>query len=466
MKKMRYFLYGFLFLVVVVLAVFYVVPTGHITYNQDLSKKYFNLLGGRGFFYKLGPAERLFDNNKIIGDPVYFNFRTSRNFSKVKMTLKYKISAEDLLPNRYIDIKAGVLMDKANWRYSLYPVFNNKLNNILKEWPSVKEGKTILIQKNNKYPYLKDFFNSNNFSSSLFYNYDFDYNYTLPDYKPDRDKTINISNLRGSYSFYTYIKDESLKINFSFLDKKNNNRQLSVFVYYKNKLISQNEVSTGNFELNLPDLPEGAYKVEIKADDDWITEKLISNNSKIVFIDKIWLDNLIDGFVVWSNQNNFKIKSFSTACLSDINVNKKSFSINEIYKQFNVSVDNSISNGLNELSSRSCGLLIETDGLFSFSENSFFDPTINEITEKTDWNNIDTIVADYNIPIKDGDYYISEMEMNLQSAVRDKDGYRFVISAPFLKNLDNNEYMELKEITMDFEGSNLIDKVKSIINKR
>lgn len=470
MKKVRYFLYGFLVGIVILLAIFYVVPTGKVTYKQNLNKKYFNFLGGRGFLHKLGPKERLLENNKVIGDPVYFNVRTSRNFSKVKMTLKYKIGSAILGDNEYLNIETGVLMDKSNWRYNLYPVFNQKMNEILDKWYVVKNGQTVLAQKNKNYSNIEDFINQKDFSSTVLYNYNLNYNYILSDYEPD-NKIIDIYNLRGSYSFYTYIKNEDLKIDFSFLNEKiDDNKKPSVFVYYQDQLILEDTLSTNNslssFNLFLADLPEGVYKVEIKVDDDWLTKKLVSYNSKIVFINRIWLNDLSTGFNIWSNKRNFKIKSFSAKCLSDIKINNEIFSVNEIYKQFDFSITKTIENNLNEISSDSCGLLIETDGLFSFSEDSFFNPVISKLSEESDWNTINTVIANYEPPKKENDYYISEIEMDLHSAIRDKDGYRFIISAPFLKNLNNNEYVELTEINMEFEGSNLIDKIKSILNKK
>jgi hypothetical protein len=341
------------------------------------------------------------------------------------------------------------------------------MNEILNAWSAIKDGQIVFAQKNKNYYSIEDFLNQKDFSSTVLYNYNLNYDYILPNYETNND-IIDIYNLKGSYSFYTYVKDEDLKIDFSFLNEKiDDKKKPMIFVYYQDQLILEDELSNNdslsNFNLSLTNLPEGAYKIEIKVDDDWITKKLVSHNSKIVFINRVWLNDLSAGFKIWSNKNNFKIKSFSAKCLSDVKINKEVFSVNEIYKQFDFSANQAIKDDLNEISSDSCGLLIETDGLFAFSKNSFFNPIINKLNGESNWNNIDTVIANYELPKKENDYYISEIEMDLHSAIRDKDGYRFLISAPFLKNLDNDEYIELKEINMEFEGSNLIDKIKSII---
>ena len=455
---------------ILVLVGFYIVPGGKIVYQQDFSKKYFNFLGGRGFFYKMGPEERLIDDNKMIGDPLYFYVRAPRSFSEAIMTIKYKISASSLAKNNYLNIETGILMDKSNWRYNLYPVFNNKLNEIFSAWSVVKNEDVILAQKNKKFSQLADFIEHNDFSNSAFYNYNLDYDYILSDYQAETDKTLSILNLQGSYSFYTYIKEEDLKIDFSFLNKNNNNIQaLSIFVYYQNNLIFDKSLTADifssdspvNFNLNLSDLPEGAYKVEIKANDDFLTPKLISHNSKLVFINRVWLSNLTNGLAVWSDKNNFKIKSFSARCLDKVDINNEIFTVDKIYQQFDFTTSNKTD--LNKITSNSCGLLIENNGLFSFTEESFFNPILNKLAEDTDWDNIDMVVADYSQPLENDGYYTSEIKMDLQSALRDTDGYRFIISAPFLKNLNPDEYVEIKEIKIEFQGKTLMEKIKEII---
>ena len=104
MKKVRFFLYGLLLVILVILACFYFVPSGKISYKYDFSQKYYNIIGGRGFFHKLGPPERIIDKNKIIGDPVYFYLKNFRNFSSAKMKIKYQISPNLLEKNNFLNI--------------------------------------------------------------------------------------------------------------------------------------------------------------------------------------------------------------------------------------------------------------------------------------------------------------------------------------------------------------------------
>lgn len=475
MKKFRIFLYSFLFLAIIVLAFFYLAPFGKITYRHNFSRQY---LLGKGFFHKFGPSERIVDN-KIMGDPVYFYLNSPRNFSQAKLKIKYKISPQALENNRFINIETGVLVDKENWRYNLNPIFNNVLLNTFSDQNIQINDDLFFYQKDNNFKNYQDFLDNNDFSSSVFYNYNFNYEYFLPDYQPrGNNENLVIKNIRGSHSFYVYLKDEDLKIDFSFLnesknDKSNLPKNLSIFVYYQDKIIfSENNSFLDNnyleYLLNLPSLPEGAYKIEIKTDDDVLIKDINTKLSKLVFINRVWLDNQSPGFVLFSNKNNFRIKALESLCLGKIKINEDNFLIDKIFQQFNINVDKKEANSaqLTEIESGSCGFLFENNGLFSFSQESFFNPTLDKLDEFTNTEKIDFILGNFRFPEEMGDYYVSEVNIDLVNAIREKDGYNFIISAPFLKNIAEEQYIEIKEIEIELIGKNLFTKIKEEINEK
>ena len=474
MKKFRIFLYSFLFFAIVGLAFFYFAPFGKITYRHDFSRQYFL---GKGFFYKFGPSERVIDN-KIIGDPVYFYLNSPRNFSQAKLTMKYKISPQVLENNDFINIEAGVLVDKENWRYNLKPIFNNVLLNLSGDQNIQISNGLFFYQKNNNFKNYQDFLDNNDFSSTVFYNYNLNYQYFLPNYQPNNsEQNLIIENIRGSYSFYTYVKNENLDINFDFLDlgknSQNDIKKLSILVYFQDELIFSesgifSDDNSLNYLLSLPGLPEGSYKVEIKADDQVLTKKIDTKLNKLSFINRVWFDQKNNGFEIFSNKNNFRVKALESSCLGEIEINNKIFLIDKIFQQFNIEISKEKKNlePLTKINSDSCGFLIENNGLFSFSENSFLDPTLNKLDQYTNIENINFILADFSLPQKINDYYVSEININLERAVKEKDGYSFIISAPFLKNITEDQYIEIKEIKIELVGKNLFTKIKEEINER
>lgn len=492
MKKLRLFFYIILLVIIVVLAVFYFVPLGKMTYRHDFSKEYYNILGGKGFFYKFGPVERLIDDNKIIGDPVYFYLRTPRTFSSAKLKIKYQFSPQLLSEKKYFNIEAGVLMDKSNWHYDLKPVFNSTLNDISnnKEFYVSRDNDIIFAQSKSaeKFVDYKEFLNSDKYPEALFYNYYPFFDFRINNYlsvdgmdRPDyfhHDISTNLRNLRGSYLFYTYIKDDKLKFDFEFsakdsLEASIRPKNVSIFVYYQNETIFSDSFQFNSNEkhdyfLNLEALPEGAYKIEIKTEDDVITRNLKTELNKISFLNRVWLDDLDDSFTLYSNKNSFRVKSFNSDCLGELKINGQVFQVDKIFQQFNFSgPKNNLDNNLNKIESDSCGFLIETNGFLSFSETSFMNPLLNRLDQDSDLEQFDYLLAKYKNEYLEEGVYLSELDFNLIGAFRDKDGYRFLISAPFLSELEKEKYLEILDLEIELQGRTLKEKIFSIfkINK-
>ena len=150
MKKFRIILYSFLVFFILVLAFLYIVPGVKIKYQYSFSRPY---LWGRGFFHKFGPEDRII-NNKIIGDPVYFYLRSPRNFSEAKLKIKYRFSPELIVNHDFINLEAGVLVDKDNWNYSLKPFYNNVLENLTEA--QIEDG-VLFYQKIKYFLIIKNF---------------------------------------------------------------------------------------------------------------------------------------------------------------------------------------------------------------------------------------------------------------------------------------------------------------------
>lgn len=466
MKYKKISLYLNIFLLVLPLFFFflYFVPFGHIIYKKDFSKNYNNIFLGKGPVYKFGPNDRIIDKNKLIAEPAYFYLKTARNFDLAKMKIKYKISDKAFSDNNFINVEAGVLLNKNNWNYKLYPVYNKTLNDLSHSWNYQKIGKAIFFQKEKKFDTLTNFLENKDFSSLLLYNYNLENDFVLNNYERS-DYEFKTPALRGSHVFYTYLKNEDLQFDFSFrnLDIENKS-QLDLFVYLGqdvvySKSFSADEFVDGkkiDFNLNLPDLPESVYKIEIRASDSFIVEKIVSHLSKFVFLHKLNLYDTKNGFQVFSNKNDFRIKSLEAQCLNSVNINDQPFIVDRIFQQFSFNVPNK---NLNIISSESCGMLIEGRGLFSFSEQSFFNPLIDLLDKDNLPDNYNFVIAEYDFPQKEDNYYSSEVEIDLKNAWRENGEYRFIISAPFLKGLDNEEYLEIKNIEIELFGKNFKDKL-------
>lgn len=152
LKKIHY-LRIFLWLILASFILFIIwqaiVPGGQAVYSFDFKKNSF-------FIGRLTPHERVSGiangQQKIVGEPVYFNLWTPRPFSKLKLTIRYK-------NNRTPLIEAGVLIDQKSNAYYRAPLHNETLNDLYrnKNWGVVQDGHIILLQKEETYASVQDF---------------------------------------------------------------------------------------------------------------------------------------------------------------------------------------------------------------------------------------------------------------------------------------------------------------------
>ena len=91
-----------------------------------------------------------------------------------------------------------------------------------------------------KYQKIKDFLNNlPNINEIALYNYNLTKNIVLNNYAPKQEKRNISADLRGSYEFYTYIKNEDLDFLFKFsdLNKNKDKDNIDIIIYFQDKVI-------------------------------------------------------------------------------------------------------------------------------------------------------------------------------------------------------------------------------------
>ncbi|PIR13389.1 hypothetical protein COV49_02375 [Candidatus Falkowbacteria bacterium CG11_big_fil_rev_8_21_14_0_20_39_10] len=476
--KLRIFLW--LVLTVVVGSSFWlgIVPSGKIVYISDFEKE-------NEFVQKLTPEERVKPaengTQKIIGNPVYFSLRTPRKFEKAKLTLKYKNSQNISL------LEAGVLVDKQIWRYDLKPIENKVIDDLSMVWDVIRERDTVLLQREKKFNSLGDFLNNLPARDEIaLYNYSLDKEFILSDYKKEKElnsKALELSSfsLRGNYQFYTYIKDENLSFNFTFQDLNQNQDadQVDINVYYQNQLIDSRHLDddgiTVDFrgasqaralDLNLASLPEGVYKIEVRAGDDIVSQEIKTSQTKVAFINKIWL--LAAGkenFSVFTDSNLVGAQTINPASRQTLKINGEDLEISETYKMFSQKTGMALA----EIKLQKDGIILSGDGVFSFSEGSLINPDFKKVTPDLDIDRaqINYILADYRGPSQDGEWKVATAEFDIANAYREFSKNSFIISVPALSAEDDiDDYIKIDEIKVELEGKSLWEKLREVISNK
>jgi hypothetical protein len=353
---------------------------------------------------------------------------------------------------------------------------------LLKSWSVLWEDDVMLLQREKKYSSIKDFLKSKPQASEVaVYNYDYQTDFTLKNYRPAQATSTICRPLLGAYQFYTYIKDEELSFDFSFqdLNKNNDSDPVDVLVYYQDQQIAEehladNDSSSRSLKLFLADMPEGVYKVSVRANNDIVTRTITTKQSKLAFINRLDLASAPEvscgrNFVT----NSRKIQAMTTLAgsLGEIKIHQiigNAFSeilnVDETYKQF----ENLQSlPALSEVVVPSDGITFSGDGLFAFSENQFFDPRIKKANRNFSAEGVNYVLARYVPPSEKDGWLVATANFDLTNAYKEKGKHSFMVSIPGLRADDSvNDGVEIGEIKFELKGRDVWEKIKKMINAK
>lgn len=475
----RIFLWLILAIIVGCLLYLGIVPNGKISYATNFSKP--------GFFIgKLTPAERIENLNsengngvKITGDPVYFALRTPRPFNKAKLIIRYKGSKSPTGPLEPVVIEIGPLVDKTIWRYNLKPIMNKIIDQLALVWDVKKDSGLMLLQRKDSasstvYANINDFLNNPPESGKIaVYNYNLQLEYLLPDYKSSMEDKPAIPPLRGACQFYTYIKNEDLDFAFDITDinKNKDNDPVDIDLYCGEQKIDTRhldddgiaddkgrEGKVRQIDFKIAGLPEGVYKIELRANDD-IISNITTKQNKLAFINQIRLaDGKTKNISLFTDSDDISAETVNPGRLQEIKINGQTLNLNQTYKMFSLSAGS----GIKKINLEKPDLILAGNGVFSFSESALINPAIKKVDGNLDVKKIDYVLARYESPREENGWQTAEAEFDLSKAYREGGKYSFLISIPGLKTDDGDDGVEIREIKAELEGTTLLKRIKYI----
>ncbi len=448
-----------------------IVPSGKISYV-------FNFYQPSYFIGKLAPQARaeldiVKGQAEIKGDPVYFSLRPSRRFEKAKVTVKFKNTTD--LPV----MELGILNDKVAWGYDLRPLQNKIIDQIALVWPEVKgQNGSRLIEREKKYQTVEQFIGNLPDSRQLanevaLYDYNLKVKFLLNDYEPQALERMFDYSLRGSYQFYTYIKNENLAYVFNFIDLNENKDSdpVDIKIYSPDGLIYSKNIADGagvgsarQASIKISGLPEAVYRFSFIANDDIITKAIISPQSRLAFINRLWLaaGNKKD-LALYTNGRSVSAQTVNPASLGKIKVGESLIDLSETYRQFFVKTS---SQGA-EIILPKDDIIISGDGVFSFSMDSLLDPRFKNIDRNFDINqeNISYVLTNYQPPAENNGWQTAAADFDLTKAYRESGKYQFMISVPGLsQNESSPGEIIIKEIKIDLSGTSLRRKINKFFS--
>lgn len=469
-KNLRIFLY--LVLVCVVVFLFYkaIVPFGQISYVRDFASE-------SRFIDIIKPLERtqpVIDGTQTItGGPVYFNLKAPRNFDTAKVTFKYRLSPVWV----HQIIEAGVLVDAARSQYLLKPLENSIIDKQISDWSQVTSDTITLYQRQATYASVESFLkNLPDINQLATYNYDLKRDFRLPAYKPGRGVTIDWL-LKGNYSFYTYAKDEKMKISFDFkeLDGVANTAKASLALYEDGKMVKLEDLTmehllTSSYDwshvLEYDAQGEHLYKVELKLDNTTGTKSISSSQDKLAFVGRVpFAFDYGRKFKLYTDSREVNLLAINSASLGMVKVGSTSLEMTDAYKQYSVRTDSSLC----EVVLPKSGLDLSGDGIFAPTRAAAFNPKLKTLNYLTDFEKegVDYILTKYESPKTIDGWHEAIAEFDLRGATKDKGDYKFMLSIPGFKNGERStDWLEIKEIKVDLAGQNLWQMIKNGVRRR
>lgn len=477
-----------------------VVPGGKITYIYDFEKH-------SEFISKLSPDTRVIEADKeypnfIIGNPVYFNLHTSRKFTSAELEIKYRRLNDFSIASDYPVFEAGILLDGKHWRYDLQPLENEILDKLSLVWNLKSEGDLLLLQNPRQdasssdtlYDSIQDFLENPPTPEKIaVYNFDLDYEYVLENYRSlsveelldsKEESYVEIEkSLRGAYQFYTYIKNEDLDFRFTVFDRNENKDadQVEIFFYYDNHLIASSRLEDDGItsdqgeqsgerelELKIPNLPEGVYKLEFKANDDIVTRKITSRQKKIAFINRLYFDEgESDEIRLFTDSSVIEATAPFVDGLQKIKIGNDELNLTEAFKQYSLIPEITEAKSVfREVLLERGSVILSGNRLFSLSPDAFFNPDPKRIDKYLNIaaEGVAYVLADYKRPLEleDG-WRIATGSFNLANAYREDLQYGFILSVPGLKSPIEPSVddfgIEIDSIKVNLQGIKLRDKM-------
>jgi hypothetical protein len=418
----------------------------------------------RSTSYQAENRDELVKSQKIIQDPVYFDVRLPQSFKKVDLEFVYK---NDLQPLIQVGLET---QSQSDWSYLFRPlsnVFFDRLN-----WPKVVDEQGTLWQKVKTYLSLNQFLDQQTSRTSLaVYDLPLNKKFLLKDYQKAVKRTVIEQTLKGSHSFYTYIKNEPLDFEFTIQDlnltEGPDNFVVRVF-NDQNKEIYQKQISDLNslsrfdlaskiktVDLRMPALAEGTYKISWEGSEDILVKKISTLQKYLTFIDQLTLadspeynqkikDLDFKPTIIYSTIPQIGFKVVNQSALQTIGIDANLVEIKEINKNYY-----SISAKLPSLISvPKSDLKIFGVGLLAFSKDQFFDPEIYRLRDMTDLSGVDYLVSGYHSVTEENGWKTGKVSFDLSKAKITNNKLRFMVSAPELNDLSDSLVIKQIKVTL------------------
>lgn len=436
------------FAVFAYLAEQYFVPSGEsvIKHSVEQSSPYID---------GLAPSDRVEQPKKengiwsqaIISDPVFFFLHPHRTFSKLSFEIWFQ---NKIVP--IVEFGGRVKTNPEN--YELKPFHNLLIDNL--DWDRITDKNFTLLQRTKNYKTFDEFVsNPPKRDQIAVYKADYPVPLRLPNYQPTSVKqTIDVS-LRGNHELKTYIKNETLSFEFEYMDMNRDDGfdpVVAIVFDEQNRPVTDARMPDDEnnkrdavpsqmqkLSLEIPELPEGVYKIVLNASRDIFFRKIHTTQNKLVFLNMVYIGDEI-GYretarptKIWTASQRFQMQTRHAEGVQDVLIGGKKESVGKPYEMYTFQTES----GLKDVQIAKGDIEIFVDGVIAFDRLQFFVPDPTAIRPYTEIENseIEYILTSYIPPRQEGDWLVQTLEFDSEPLVLEKDSWKFTFSTPLIEEL-------------------------------
>lgn len=413
------------------------------------------------FIDRLLPDGRVTAEGVITDDPVFFFVHPHRHFDTVEAEVWFQ---NDGVPI----VELGALGNVEAQAYDLKPLQNLIIDNL--GWLRLERDGLVLLQREQTYTSVADFLrNPPPRAEIATYQADLEKPFVLEGYAPSAEaRTIDVS-LRGYHEFKTYVKDETLSFDVAYMDMNRDEGADPVTFVVTNaagepvgdaRASDDGDVTNAarpsglsRVALSVPNLPEGAYKVQMQASRDIFWRTITTTQQKIVFLNNLFLADDVGyrpeprAVSFWTEAKHLAFSTRHVEGTQTVRTGAQASVVEQPYARYTLDV---AADGVARVDAERGDLEVVTDGHVAFAPEQYFNPDPVRLAYNTDLDRlgVNYVLARYRSPEQVGDWQVARVTFDTDRMVLDEGTWKFVFSTAGIQELGAS--LTIGQINMDW----------------
>jgi len=384
----------------------------------------------------------------VVGDPAFFFVHPHRPFDTVEVEVWFKNYGVPI-------VELGGLANIEADAYDLKPLENTVIDQ--SDWYRIEDQGVVLLQREKTYDSIADFLvDPPRRDQIATYHYTLARPYRIAGYVPSTaSRSIEVS-LRGFHEFKTYIKDETLQFDFSYMDMNRDEGADPITLVVTNEdgtsVAQTYQADDGDvsdearpsalttLSVSAAGLPEGVYKVEMRAGRDVFFRSISTTQQKMVFLNNLYIGDEVAwhepawGARFWTQAKHLAFTTQHAEGVQEIAVGNTRVNVAAPYARTPVEVGE---DGVVRVDIPKSDMIVNTDGHVAFAPEQYFNPDPVRLLYNTDLDRLDVdyIIARYTPPERVGDWYVARATFDTRTILLNEKAWKFVLSAPGIEEL-------------------------------